>query len=176
MTTKLYAKVPKVLGAPPTEESFGPPKRCTVHGCSEKTQIAVLVVRDGGEVVSGMPSDYMNGKGLDSRYEFVAWVTRCTNHYLKDLYRRGRGVWSGFAEDPDGIPTIDDYRRLHGNGEGVRGSADGGEPRGEAADMGADQSDLTGPGGVPDGMEGAGRDDYRDSVRRAVGGRWDAYG
>lgn len=46
----------------------------------------------------------------------------------------------------------------------------------EARDLGADQGDAAGDGGIPDGVEGAGRDDRLDSVRRAVGGRWDAYG
>ncbi len=153
MTARLFASAPKVTQRD-TGERLKAPSRCQI--CDQPTQNAFLAVRDGARNRVGAPSDFLDKGSLRPEFVFLGWIARCADHYLRDLYRTKRGVWSAFAEDRDGIPTIDDYRRLHGNGACVRGSADGGDARREAADMGADQDDLAGPGSLPDGMEGDG--------------------
>lgn len=144
---RLYSPNPRV-----TEREGGerlkPPATCQL--CDQPTQIAFLAVREGARNRCGAPSDFMDKGVLRPDYVFLGWVTRCAHHYLRELYRMKRGVWNGINDD--GMPTLDDYRRLHGDRAPVRGRADRAEQVDQARNVGMDQGDAARAGAADVGL------------------------
>ncbi len=68
-------------------------KFCGVDGCNEKTNHAIALVLRKGKPLSGRFSDFgrwkvINGETTDLKlfpeYDWVGWVTRCTEHLAFD--------------------------------------------------------------------------------------------
>ena len=118
-----------------------PPVDCGFHGCDQSTAILIAVVRDdAGKIRSDGFYEFGYGCGdsaeLRSGYSWVAWVSRCQYHYLRELYAAGRGVWS--SVNPTGVPTIDDYRRLRAAGAGAGTDGDGRDTGTQGANLARD--------------------------------------
>ena len=82
------------------------PQKCGVFGCDADVDVLHVVVRDErGRERSGWWSNFSkSSKALKGGFEFVAWVPRCANHYLRDLYAARNGVnspISGTSPDLD---------------------------------------------------------------------------
>ena len=119
MTARLFATAPKVTQRDGGER-LKPPTRCQL--CDDPAQIAFLAVREGSRNRCDAPSEFLTNGVLRSEFVFLGWIARCGHHYLRELYRMKRGVWSGINDN--GTPTIDDYERLHGGSAPVRERAD----------------------------------------------------
>lgn len=141
------------VSAEPREAGGNRPSgRCDL--CERQTQVVMVVVRDlsSGRVRSGASLDFGNYDGSGfvpaTGFTFVTWVTRCADHYIKDLYRMGRGVWSEVARD--GIPTLEDYRRLRAAEASERAgdAGDSGDAGKEAPVVEPDTATRSGDGGV----------------------------
>jgi len=74
----------------PLDRSAPPiPDRCMVAGCDHPTHIAIAIVAgDGGHERSCLFSEMRFAE------RFVEWITRCSAHYLRELYGKGRGQFS----------------------------------------------------------------------------------
>ena len=146
-----------------------PPTECSCHGCDQPTAILVAVVRDdGGKVRSGGFYDFGHGCGdaasLQGGYSWIMWVARCQYHYLRELYAAGRGVWS--SVNPTGVPTIDDYRRLHGARAGAGTDGDGRDQGTQGANLARDTGAQPGSRDAdPLATEGGDRDRGGDLER-----------
>lgn len=109
MTARLFASAPRVTQRD-TGERLKAPSRCQL--CDEDAQVVFLAVREGSRTRISNPGEFCDKGTLRADFVFLNWIARCGDHYLRDLYRVKRGVWSGV--NSDGTPTSDDYRRLHG--------------------------------------------------------------
>ena len=82
------------------------PDTCGVAGCKLDVATIHVIVRDErGRERSGWWSDFSRSpKALKGGYEFVEWVPRCADHYLRDLYAARKGAnspISGTSPDLD---------------------------------------------------------------------------
>ena len=146
-----------------------PPVDCGFHGCDQSTAILIAVVRDdAGKIRSDGFYEFGYGCGdsaeLRSGYSWVAWVSRCQYHYLRELYAAGRGVWS--SVNPTGVPTIDDYRRLRAAGAGAGTDGDGRDTGTQGANLARDTAAQPGSRNAdPLATEGGDRDSGGDLER-----------
>ena len=82
-----------------------PPSRCSVNGCGCDTDVNIIMVRDGagieraGVLMNFGFSDKEGNYYLHNQYTFLAWVTRCANHYTGDLIKAGKDQLRVSGED-----------------------------------------------------------------------------
>ena len=123
------------------------PKHCQL--CNAPAQIVFLAVRKGAMRLIGAPSEFLEKGTLRDDCTFGNWIARCDEHYMRDLYRAKRGVWSEISDT--GIPTLDEVERFLAASKAARNAADGGEPGAKARDVGGDPAHAPGRSGADDG-------------------------
>jgi hypothetical protein len=148
------------------------------HTCGsclrEPTQVALVCVLDAeGKPHRGASGVYgTSGPGgftPNNGFTFDGWLTYCGHCYLRQLYRARKGVWSTINDD--GIPTQDDYRRLHGASEKPGASGHARHAGAEAKDLVGDPDRSTGVGeALPDvpGPDSGPVVEGRDAIGEAV--------
>ena len=134
-------------------------------------RIAMVVVRDRSGLLRASSSGAFGKVTHDEGFvpndgvEFIKWETYCDACYLHQLYAHGKGVWSEVCET--GIPTQDDYRRLHGASEGVGATGHARHAGAEAKNLVGDPTPATrvGPPDAAVSSDGPESDIGRDAER-----------
>ncbi len=91
--SKFLAHRPVVVG-PAARPAI--PETCGVDGCEDPCHVLLVVVRDTmGNDHCGAWSKYArDNHSLREGYEFVRWVSRCAEHYMRNVYAAGKGSMS----------------------------------------------------------------------------------
>ena len=105
--SKFLAHRPVVVG-PVSRPSI--PTTCGVDGCEDPCNVLMVVVRDVmGKDHCGAWSNYArDNHNLRDGYDFVRWIARCGDHYLRNIYASGKGSMSeitgfGYHMHPDDV-------------------------------------------------------------------------